>query len=164
MIKRSVLVGVISLIGLLQAGCDSDVRLSCERARLAWRQVLSLNLERSHQVDSLVEVMRERLPAERELLDEVAAARDGILAVMADGGSIADGQRCRTCVRAELRPSAATARLYEMIKRYPRVTTDSRLMGQVRALQQLEDRIIIAQSDFNSALIQCVQCGTAMNF
>ncbi|WP_420846800.1 LemA family protein [Microvirga tunisiensis] len=143
---------MISLIGLLQADCDSAVRLSCERARLAWGQVLSLNLARSHQVESLVESMRERLPAERELLDEVAAARDGVHAAMADGGSIADGQRFRACERAELRLSAASARLYEMIKRYPRVTTDSRLMGQLRALQQLEDRIVVARSDFNSAV------------
>ncbi len=151
-VKRMFLVGVVSLIGFLQAGCDSDIPQFRERARLAWGQVLTLYLERVHKVEPLVGIVQRRIPSERELLDEVAAARDDVLAVVADDGSIADGQRFRTFARAQRRLSAAIAQLYATAERYPDIAADSGFMDQIRALQQLEDRIVIARSDFISAV------------
>ncbi|MXQ12664.1 LemA family protein [Microvirga makkahensis] len=152
MIKRLFLIGVVSSIGLLQAGCDSDAPQFRERARLAWGQVLTLYLERIHKVEPLIEIVRQRVPSERELLAEAAAARDEVLAVVADDGSIADGQRFRTFARAQRRLSAAIAQLYAMVQRYPDIAGDTEFMNQIRSLQQLEDRIVIARSDFISAV------------
>ena len=153
MLRRFWTVGMIGAFCFILAGCGhSDVPTLREHARMAWRQVLGLYMERATQVGPLVEAVRERAPLESEVLNEVAAARDGVLAVVGDDGSIADGERFRTYATAQRRLSIAVGRLYETMERYPEVMADSELMSHVRTFQQLEDRLVVARSDLISAV------------
>jgi LemA protein len=153
MLKRVWTLSLIGAIGLMLAGCGhSDVPALRERARMAWHQVLSLYMERATEIGPLVEKVRERALPEREMLNEVLAAREGVLAVVGDDGFIADGERFRTYAAAQRRLSIAIGRLYEAIARYPEITGDSELMNQLNAFKQLEDRLVVARSDLISAV------------
>jgi LemA protein len=66
-------------VGLLLSvtACDhGDVPALRERAQQAWSEVQSQYRQRADQIPALVEPVRQRAPAEREVLDEVMAARD----------------------------------------------------------------------------------------
>jgi LemA protein len=153
MLKRLWVVGLISVIGLSLTGCShSEVPTLRERARQAWGQVINLYLERATQVEPLVEGVQERAPLESEVLDEAVAARQGALSVMADDGSIADGERFRTYAAAQRRLSIAIGELYETIERYPEITGDSEFMDRLRAFQELVGRLVVARSDLISAV------------
>ncbi len=153
MIKR---LGPWSLaVGLMLgvAACDhDDVPALRERAQQAWSEVQTEYRQRADQVPALVEAVRRQAPAEREVLDEVMAARDQVMAILNADGFIAEPDRFRHYVQAQRRLSAALGSLYETIERYPELTGDTRFTTQLAEFQRLEDRIVVARSDLISAV------------
>jgi LemA protein len=103
-------------------------------------------------VPALVEAVRKQAPAERELLDEVMAARDEVMAILNADGFISEPERFRQYVQAQRRLSAALGNLYETVERYPELTGDTRFATQLAEFQRLEDRIVVARSDLISAV------------
>jgi LemA protein len=103
-------------------------------------------------VPPLVEAVRRQAPGEREVLDEVMAARDEVVAILNADGFIAEPERFRRYVEAQRRLSAALGNLYETIERYPELTGDTRFASHLAEFQRLEDRIVVARSDLISAV------------
>jgi LemA protein len=135
------------------AACDhDDVPALRERAQQAWSEVQTEYRQRADQVPALVEAVRRQAPAEREVLDEVMAARDQVMAILNADGFIAEPDRFRHYVQAQRRLSAALGSLYETIERYPELTGDTRFTTQLAEFQRLEDRIVVARSDLISAV------------
>jgi LemA protein len=98
------------------------------------------------------EAVRRQAPGEREVLDEVMAARDEVVAILNADGFIAEPERFRHYVEAQRRLSAALGNLYETIERYPELTGDTRFAAHLTEFQRLEDRIVVARSDLISAV------------
>jgi LemA protein len=109
------------------AACDhGDVPALRERAQQAWSEVQNQYRQRADQVPPLLETVGQRAPAEREVLDEVMAARDEVMAILNTDGFIAEPERFRHYEEAQRRLSAALGSLYETIERYPELTGDTR--------------------------------------
>jgi hypothetical protein len=102
-------------------GCaPDDVPGLRERAQQAWSEVLSQYSERADQVPPLVEAVRRKAPGEREVLDEVMAAHDEVVAIRNADRFLAEPERFRHYEEAQQRLSVALERLYATIKRYSR--------------------------------------------
>jgi len=114
--------------------------------------VQSLYRQRADKVPQLVEVVRRQAPAEREMLDEVMAARDEVIAILNADGFIAEPERFRHYEKAQRRLTAALATLDDAAERYPELTGDTRFATQLQEFQRLEDRLVVARSDLISAV------------
>jgi LemA protein len=135
------------------AACDhGDVPALRERAQQAWSEVQNQYRQQADLVPLLVEAMRKRASAEREVLDEVMAARDQVVAILNADGFIAEPERFRHYVQAQRRFTTALGSLYETIERYPELTGDTRFTEPLAELQRLEDRIVMARSDLIDAV------------
>ena len=135
------------------AACDhGDVPSLRERAQQAWSEVQNQYRQRAEQVPPLVETVRKKAPTEREVLDEVMAARDEVVAILNADGFIAEPERFRHYEEAQHRLSAALGNLYETIERYPELTGDTRFSTQLEEFQRLEDQLVVARSDLISAV------------
>jgi LemA protein len=66
-----------------------------ERAQQAWTEVQNQYRQRADEVPPLVEAVRRQAPGEREVLDEVMAARDEVVAILNADGFIAEPERFR---------------------------------------------------------------------
>jgi LemA protein len=133
--------------------CDhADVPALRERAQQAWSEVQQQYRQRADKVPPLVEAVRVRAPAEREVFDEVMAARDQVVAILNADGFIAEPERFRHYEEAQHRLSAALGSLYETTKRYPELTGDTRFTRMLAEFQRLEDRLVVARSDLISAV------------
>ncbi|MXQ12324.1 LemA family protein [Microvirga makkahensis] len=98
------------------AACDpGDVPVLRERAQQTWTAVQTRYRQRADQVPALVEAVRVRAPAEREVLAEVMAARDEVVAILNADGLIAEPERFRQYVQAQRRLFAALGSLYETV-------------------------------------------------
>jgi LemA protein len=142
----------VSLVFSVTACDHGDVPALREQAQLAWSEVQNQYRQRADQVPPLVDAVRAKAPAEREVFDEVMAARDEVVAILNADGFIAEPERFRHYVQAQRRLSAALGALYEAIERYPELTGDTRFAKQLTELQRLEDRIVVARSDLISAV------------
>jgi LemA protein len=134
------------------AACDhGDVAALRERAQQAWSEVQNQYRQRANQVPPLVEAVRRKAPAEREVLDEVMAARNEVVAILNADGFIAEPERFRHYVQAQRRLTAALDTLYKVVERYPELTSDTRFAKQLTEFRRLEDRVVVARSDLISA-------------
>ncbi|WP_371823169.1 MULTISPECIES: LemA family protein [Microvirga] len=105
---------------LALAACDhGDVPALRERAQQAWSEVQNQYRQRADQVPPLVEAVRRKAPAEREVLAEVMAAHDEVVAIRNADGFLAEPERFRHNEQAQQRLSDALERLYATVKRYP---------------------------------------------
>jgi LemA protein len=135
------------------AACDhGDVPALRERAQQAWSEVQNQYRHRADQVLPLVETVRKKASTEREVLDEVLAARNEVIAILNADGFIAEPERFRHYEEAQRRLSAALGNLYETTERYPELTDDTHFTVQLEELQRLEDRLVVARSDLASAV------------
>lgn len=134
-------------------GCTpGDMPSLRERAQQAWTEVLSHYQQRADQVPPLVEAVRRKAPAEREVLNEVMAAHDEVVAIRNADGFLAEPERFRHYERAQQRLSVALDALYETIERYPELTGDTVSSNRLAEFQRLEDRLVVARSDLISAV------------
>jgi LemA protein len=135
------------------AACDhGDVPALRERAQQAWSEVQNHYRQRAEQVPPLVETVRKKAPTEREVLGEVMAARNEVIAILNADGFIAEPEQFRHYEEAQHRLSAALGNLYETIERYPELTGDTRFATQLEEFQRLEDQLVVARSDLISAV------------
>ena len=135
------------------AACDhGDVPALRERTQQAWSEVQSLYRQRADKVPQLVEAVRRQAPAEREVLNEVMAARDEVIAILNADGFIAEPERFRHYEEAQHRLTAALATLDDAAERYPELTGDTRFATQLAEFRRLEDRLVVARSDLISAV------------
>jgi LemA protein len=135
------------------AACDhGDVPALRERAQQAWSEVQSLYRQRADKVPQLVEAVRRQAPAEREVLNEVMAARDEVIAILNADGFIAESERFRHYEEAQHRLIAALATLDDAAERYPELIGDTRFAAQLAEFRRLEDRLVVARSDLVSAV------------
>jgi LemA protein len=140
-------------LALSVAACEhGDIPALRERAQQAWSEVQNQYRQRADQVPPLVEAVRRKAPREREVLDEVMAARDEVIAILNADGFIAEPERFRHYEEAQRRLSAALDTLSETIKRYPELAGDTALANRLAEFQRLEDRLAVARSDLNSAV------------
>lgn len=138
---------------LALAACDhGDVPGLRERAQQAWSEVQNQYRQRADQVPVLVEAVRRRAPTEREVLAEVMAARDEVIAILNADGFIAEPDRFQHYEHAQRRLTAALDGLYKAIERYPELTGDTSFARQLADFQAREDRLIVARSDLISAV------------
>jgi LemA protein len=138
---------------LALVACDHrDVPVLRERAQQAWTEVQNQYRQRADQVPALVDAVRKRAPAEREVLDKVMAARDEVIAILNADGFIAEPDRFRYYEQAQRRLTANLDTLYKAIERYPELTGDSSFARQLAEFQTLEDRLVVARSDLISAV------------
>ncbi len=145
----SLAVGLMFSVG----ACDhGDVPVLRERAQQAWSEVQNQYRQRADQVPPLVETVRKKAPAEREVLDEVVAAHNEVVATLNTNGFIAEPERFRHYERTQRRLTTALANLYDTTERYPELSSDTRFAAQLAELQRLEDRLVVARSDLISAV------------
>jgi len=123
-----------------------------ERAQQAWSEVQAQYSHRADQVPPLVEAVRRTAPAEREVLGEVMAANDEVVAIRNADGFLAEPERFRRYEQAQQRLSEALDRLYATIKRYPELTGDTAMQNRLREFQRQEDRLVVARSDLIGAV------------
>ena len=153
MLTRLGLWSLAAGLALSVAACDhGDVPALRERAQQAWSEVQNQYRQRAEQVPALVETVRKKAPTEREVLGEVMAARNEVIAILNADGFIAEPERFRHYEEAQHRLSAALGNLYETIERYPELTGDTRFATQLEEFQRLEDQLVVARSDLISAV------------
>jgi LemA protein len=80
----------------------------------------------------LVEAVWKRAPTEREVLTEVMAARDEVIAILSADGFITEPDRFRHYEQAQQRLTAALDALYNAIERYPELTGVRPLLDSLR--------------------------------
>jgi LemA protein len=149
LVRWSLAVGLV----LTVAACGhGEVPALRERAQQAWTEVQNQYRQRAEEVPLLVEAVRRQAPGEREVLAEVMAARDEVVAILNADGFIAEPERFRHYGEAQRRLSAALSDLYETIERYPELTGDTRFAAHLADFQRREDRIVVARSDLISAV------------
>jgi LemA protein len=135
------------------AACDpGDVSALRERAQQAWSEVQTQYSQRADHVPPLVEAVRKKAPAEREVLDEVMAAHEEVVAIRNADGFLSEPERFRHYEEAQQRLSDALEKLYATIKRYPELTGDTALQNRLHEFQRQEDRLVVARSDLISAV------------
>ncbi|EIM26891.1 LemA family protein [Microvirga lotononidis] len=148
--------GALSLaLGLslgVTACAPGDVSRLRERAQQAWSEVLHEYQQRADQVPPLVEAVRRKAPAEREVLAEVMAAHDEVVAIRNADGFLAEPKRFRHYEQAQQRLSDALERLYTTIKRYPELTGDTALQNRLHEFQRQGDQLVVARSDLIGAV------------
>jgi LemA protein len=138
---------------LALAACDhGDVPALRERAQQAWSEVQTQYSQRADHVPPLVEAVRKKAPAEREVLDEVMAAHEEVVAIRNADGFLSEPERFRHYEQAQQRLSDALEKLYATIKRYPELTGDTALQNRLHEFQRQEDRLVVARSDLISAV------------
>ncbi len=147
--RRSLALG---LMFSMVARDHGDVPALRDRAQQARSEVQRLYHQRADQVPPLVEAVRRQAPAEREVLDEVMAAREEVVAILNADGFIAEPERFRHCEEAQRRLTAALATLDDAAERYPELTGDTRFATHLAEFQRLEDRLVVARSDLISAV------------
>jgi LemA protein len=141
--------------GLILAltACDhGDVPALRKRAQQAWTEVQNQYRQRADQVPALIEAIRTRAPIEREVLGDVMAARDEVIAILNADGFIAQPDRFRHYEQAQRRLTATLNALYKAVERYPELTGDTSFARQLAQFQSLEDRLVVARSDLISAV------------
>jgi LemA protein len=89
------------------ACAPGDVSGLRERAQQAWSEVLSEYHQRADQVPPLVEVVGKKAPGEREVLGEVMAAHDEVVAIRNADGFLAEPEHFRHYEQAQQRLSNA---------------------------------------------------------
>jgi len=134
------------------ACAPGDVPSLRERAQQAWSEVLHEYQQRADQVPPLVEAVRKKAPTEREVLDEVMAAHDEVVAIRNADGFLAEPERFRHYEQAQQRLSEALERLYTTIKRYPELTGYTALQNRLHEFQRQEDQLVVARSDLIGAV------------
>ena len=123
-----------------------------ERAQQAWSEVQAQYSQRADQVPPLVDAVRRKAPAEREVLADVLAAHAEVVAIRNADGFLAEPERFRHYEQAQQRLSEALERLYAAIKRYPELTGDTAVQNRLHEFQRQEDRLVVARSDLTSAV------------
>ena len=150
--RKLILVGAILLFVTL-SGCGyNDLQQQDEIIKARWGFVLNQYQRRFDLIPNLVRVVKAYADHEREVLQELAAARASIVAVRS--ASPNDPRTLEFFVQAQDRLGKAVYRLLLVSENYPQLKADGVFQDLLVQLEGTENRISYAREKYIGAVAQ----------
>jgi LemA protein len=143
------------LMGLLVSGCGINSIPSYEEtAKARWAEVLNQYQRRADLIPNLVETVKGYAAHERQVLEEVTAARakatSTTLSVPAD--VLTNPEAFKRFQEAQAALTGALSRLLAVSERYPDLKANQNFLALQSQLEGTENRIAVARRDFIEAV------------
>lgn len=137
----AVLLGAYSVVRYLGAAHNNLVETR-ERCEKAWSDVDVLLERRAEEVGSLVDVTREHVSHEREVLEDVMAARERVVEV----------QTPEQATEAVVAMRDSLEEVYALSEEYPELDSNERFDELTDSVRTLEQRIETRREQYNDAV------------
>ncbi|MBT9612238.1 MAG: LemA family protein [Burkholderiales bacterium] len=148
------LILIAAMLPLLTiSGCGyNDLQQQDEVIKARWGHVLNQYQRRFDLIPNLVRVVKAYADHEREIMEEVAAARASIAA----SGSVSpnDPKKLESFVQAQDRLGKAVYRLLAVSENYPQLKADGVFQDLLAQLEGTENRITYARQKFIESIAQ----------
>jgi LemA protein len=139
---------------LALGGCGyNTLQTTDEAIQAGWAEVLNQYQRRADLVPNLVNTVKGYAAHERQVLEEVTAARARVGAMQATPELINDEQAFSRFQQAQSELSSALARLLVVAENYPQLKADAAFRDLQAQLEGTENRITVARNRY----IQAVQ-------
>jgi LemA protein len=148
---------VVVMLGLLVAGCGvNNIPTYEESAKAKWSDVLNQYQRRADLIPNLVETVKGYAAHERQVLEEVTAARARAtqtqLTIPAD--VVTNPEAFKRFQEAQASLSGALSRLLAVSERYPDLKANQNFLALQSQLEGTENRIAVARRDYIEAVRQ----------
>ena len=145
------------LLGVSLAGCGvNTIPTQEEAAKAKWSQVLNQYQRRADLIPNLVETVKGYAAHERQVLEEVTAARARAtqtqLTIPAD--VVTNPEAFKRFQEAQASLSGALSRLLAVSERYPDLKANQNFLALQSQLEGTENRIAVARRDYIEAVRQ----------
>src|SRR5215207_8016812 len=145
------------LFGLLVSGCGvNTIPTFEEQAKARWSDVLNQYQRRADLIPNLVETVKGYAAHERQVLEEVTAARARAtqtqLTIPAD--VVTNPEAFKRFQEAQATLSGALSRLLAVSERYPDLKANQNFLALQSQLEGTENRIAVARRDYIEAVRQ----------
>ena len=145
---------VMLLSSVLLGGCGyNTLQTTDEAIKAGWAEVLNQYQRRTDLVPNLVNTVKGYAAHEKQVLEEVTAARARVGAIQATPELINDEQAFAKFQAAQGELSSALARLLVVSENYPQLKADASFRDLQAQLEGTENRITVARNRY----IQAVQ-------
>jgi LemA protein len=146
---------VVVLLGLLVSGCGiNNIPSYEETAKAKWSDVLNQYQRRADLIPNLVETVKGYAAHERQVLEEVTAARARAtqtqLTIPAD--VVTNPEAFKRFQEAQATLSGALSRLLAVSERYPDLKANQNFLALQSQLEGTENRIAVARRDYIEAV------------
>jgi len=154
MVKRVLLIGLLSGAVLL-SGCGYNTLQSTdEQIKASWAEVVNQYQRRADLVPNLVNTVKGFAAQEREVLLGVTNARAQVGSIKATPELINDPEAFAKFQAAQGQLSSALARLLVVVERYPQLKSDANFRDLQAQLEGTENRITVARNRYIKAVQQ----------
>jgi LemA protein len=144
---------VILLSSLLLGGCGyNTLQTTDEAIKAGWAEVLNQYQRRADLVPNLVNTVKGYAAHEKQVLEEVTAARARVGAIQATPELINDEQAFAKFQAAQGELSSALSRLLVVSENYPQLKADASFRDLQAQLEGTENRITVARNRYIQAV------------
>lgn len=142
---------VVLLLGL--SGCGyNTLQSSDEQIKASWAEVINQYQRRSDLVPNLVNTVKGYAAHEKEVLEQVTAARARVGGIQATPELVNDPQAFARFQEAQAQLSGALSRLLVVSENYPQLKADTAFRDLQAQLEGTENRITVARNRYIKAV------------
>lgn len=151
---RRLWLAVLASLLLTLSGCGyNTIQSQDEQIKASWSEVLNQYQRRADLVPNLVATVKGYAAHEREVLEQVTAARARVGSVQATPELLADPQAFERFQAAQAQLTTSLSRLLAVSENYPQLKADAGFRDLQAQLEGTENRITVARNRY----IQSVQ-------
>lgn len=151
---RRLWLAVLAGLLLTLSGCGyNTIQSQDEQIKASWSEVLNQYQRRADLVPNLVATVKGYAAHEREVLEQVTAARARVGSVQATPELLADPQAFERFQAAQAQLTTSLSRLLAVSENYPQLKADAGFRDLQAQLEGTENRITVARNRY----IQSVQ-------
>ena len=151
--KLLLTVTVFAISCISAAGCGYNaIQSQDEQTSAAWSEVLNQYQRRADLVPNLVNVVKGYAAHEKEVLENVTAARARVGEVKLSADQVANEDQLRAFQQAQAGLSGALSRLLVVSENYPQLKADANFRDLQAQLEGTENRIAVARNRYIKAI------------
>ena len=146
---------VVLLLGLLVSGCGiNNIPTYEEAAKAKWSDVLNQYQRRADLIPNMVETVKGYAAHERQVLEEVTAARARATQVQVTipPDVVTNPEAFKRFQEAQAQLTGALSRLLAVSERYPDLKASQNFLALQSQLEGTENRIAVARRDYIEAV------------
>jgi LemA protein len=151
--RRRLIFTLMLIVSGLLSGCGyNTLQSSDEQIKASWSEVLNQYQRRADLVPNLVNVVKGYAAHEKEVLENVTAARAKVGSIQATPELINDEQAFAKFQAAQGELSSALSRLLAVSENYPQLKADGLFRDLQAQLEGTENRITVARNRYIKAV------------
>jgi LemA protein len=147
-----VLVGLGVIVGIYGCTTYNGMVRADEHVRKEWADVESAYQRRADLVPNLVETVKGYMTHEKEVLENVAAARAKAGSVQLDASKLSDPAAVAQFQQAQAQLSGAFSRLLATSEHYPELKADRHFSELMSQIEGSENRINVERRKYNESV------------